>query len=92
MVYATKIRMKNGCGNSQSCQEISQIYLQGCKVPGFYNKSAIHDHLKRHPGSIKVNISPYPSLKPATSSKGEKYVRSEPNDTPKDNLLRLPRC
>ncbi|MBR4020311.1 MAG: DUF3892 domain-containing protein, partial [Firmicutes bacterium] len=44
-----------------------------------------------HPNSIFVNISPYPDLVPALSSTGEKYVRSEPNDTPFDNLLRLPR-
>nr|WP_296488697.1 DUF3892 domain-containing protein [uncultured Acetatifactor sp.] len=34
----------------------------------------------------------YPNLCPALSSNGEKYVRSEPNDTPNDNLLKLPRC
>jgi len=28
---------------------------------------------------------------PAISANGEKYVRSEPNDTPSDNLLKLPR-
>jgi hypothetical protein len=26
-----------------------------------------------------------------TSKNGEKYVASEPNDTPNDNLLKLPR-
>ena len=38
-----------------------------------------------------TQTSPYPDLIPVVSSKGEKYVRSEPNDTPRDNLLRLPR-
>ena len=38
----------------------------------------------------KAAIMPYPDLIPVVSSKGEKYVRSEPNDTPRDNLLRLP--
>nr|WP_296463230.1 DUF3892 domain-containing protein [uncultured Acetatifactor sp.] len=37
-------------------------------------------------------MNPYPNLYPALSSNGEKYVRSEPNDTPNDNLLKLPRC
>ncbi len=37
---------------------------------------------------LKLN---YPDLVPATSARGEKYVRSAPNDTPNDNLLKLPR-
>lgn len=54
-------------------------------------KADIYDHLKSHPNSIYVDISPYPDLIPALSSNYEKYVRSEPNDTPSDNLLKLPR-
>lgn len=54
-------------------------------------KRPIYDHLKSHPNSIYVDISPYPDLIPALSSNYEKYVRSEPNDTPSDNLLKLPR-
>ena len=46
---------------------------------------------KKNPGSIRVFISPYPEIVPALSSRGEKYVRSEPNDSIFDNLLRLPR-
>lgn len=92
MIYATKIRMKKGCNTSNSCEEISQIFLSGCKVPGFYGKAAVHDFIKTHPRSIKVDLNPYPYLMPAISSRGEKYVRSEPNDTPNDNLLKLPRC
>ena len=91
MMYATKIKMRPGCGNSYNVQEIDQIYLEGCDKPGFYEKNVLHDHLNKSPNSIKVNISPYPYLLPAKSSRGEKYVRSEPNDTPKDNLLNLPR-
>lgn len=90
-MLAKKIRMKNGCGNSNSTLEIAEIYVDGCKAPGFYKKDALHDYLKTNPGSIQVNISPYPDLIPAVSSKGEKYVRSEPNDTANDNLLKLPR-
>ena len=48
-------------------------------------------YLKKNPKSIKVYISPYPDVVPALSSRGEKYVRSEPNDTVRDNLLKLPR-
>ena len=88
---ATKIRMKSGCGSSYNAIEIADIYIEGCDKPGFYDKGIIHDHVTQHPGSIQVNLAPYPNLVPAKSSRGEKYVRSEPNDTQHDNLLKLPR-
>jgi hypothetical protein len=89
---ATKIKMKTGCEHSSKTIEISEIYIEGCNNPGFFSKSCLYDYLKKSPNSIQVNISPYPYLIPALSSNGEKYVRSEPNDTPNDNLLKLPRC
>ena len=88
---ATKIKMKLGCTNSTKTTEIDQIYIEGCNEPGYYYKATIYDYVKQHPNSIQVNIYPYPDLVPALSSNGEKYVRSEPNDTPSDNLLKLPR-
>ncbi len=88
---AIKIKMKPGCGSSNNLQEIDKIYLEGCKEDGYYYKSAIYDFLKRNPNSIQVDIYPYPNLQPAVSQNGEKYVRSEPNYTGKDNLLNLPR-
>lgn len=88
---AIKIKMKPGCGSSNNLQEIDKIYLEGCKEDGYYYKSAIYDFLKRNPNSIQVNIYPYPNLQPAVSQNGEKYVRSEPNYTGKDNLLNLHR-
>lgn len=88
---ATKIKMKPGCGFSNNLQEIDKIYLEGCQEDGYYYKSAIYDFLKRNPNSIQVNIYPYPDLQPVVSQNGEKYVRSEPNYTGKDNLLNLPR-
>ena len=91
MMYAKKIKMQYGCSNSNNVQEIAEIYVDGCNNPGFFKKADLHDYLKKNSGSIKVYISPYPDLIPAVSSRGEKYVRSEPNDTPRDNLLRLPR-
>ena len=89
---ATKIKMKSGCYYSTRTSEISEIYIEGCTSPGFFDKTTLHNYLKQHPQSIQVNIYPYPDLIPATSSNGEKYVRSAPNDTPNDNLLKLPRC
>lgn len=88
---AIRIKMKPGCSYSNKTTEIDQIYIDGCNDPGYYYKSIIYDYVKQHPNSIQVNIYPYPDLIPALSSNGEKYVRSEPNDTPFDNLLKLPR-
>lgn len=89
---ATRIKMKYGCANSNKTEEIAEIYVDGCNSPGFFEKAKIHDYLKTNPNSIKVNIAPYfPNLVPAVSGRGEKYVRSAPNDTPHDNLLNLPR-
>ncbi len=91
MMYAKKIKMQPGCAKSNNTQEIAEIYVDGCDKPGYFPKATLHDHLVKSPDTIKVYISPYPYLVPAKSSKGEKYVRSEPNDTPNDNLLKLPR-
>jgi len=91
MMQATKIKMNSGYHNSTKCQDIDSIYLTGAKEEKFYPKGVLHDFLKTSPKSIKVNLSPYPFLVHATSPKGEKYVRSEADDTLNDNLLRLPR-
>lgn len=88
---ATRIKMKSGCGSSNSVLEIDQIYLEGCSQDGYYTKASVHDYLKDHPHSIYVAISPYPNLQPLVSQNGEKYVRSEPDSTGRDNLLNLPR-
>lgn len=88
---ATRIQMMPGCANSYKAQEIATIYIDGCQSPGYYTKAAVHDYLKTNPNSIQVNIYPNPYLIPAISARKEKYVRSAPNDTPNDNLLRLPR-
>ena len=87
----TKIKMKPGCHYSSSLVEIDQLYITGCDEPGFYKKSVVHDYVKDHPGSIKVDRYPYPNVIDAVSSNGEKYVRSSPNDYTHDNLLDLPR-
>lgn len=88
---ATRIKMKNGCANSNSTVEIAEVYVDGCNNAGFFEKGVLHDYLKTNPGSIQVNIYPYPNVIPAVSSNGEKYVRSESNNTSRDNLLELPR-
>ncbi|WP_206665611.1 DUF3892 domain-containing protein [Paenibacillus sp. CFBP13512] len=91
MIKATKIKMKNGKHDSNILTEIDSIYLEGVSENGFYTKEAVHDFLSNDPNTeIKVNISPYPKLIPVKNN-NEKYVRSESNDTTKDNLLNLPR-
>ena len=90
-MYATKIRMQQGCYYSQNLLEIDAVYIEGCNNPGFFKKEVLHDFLKKNPGSIQVKVYPYPDVIPATSSKGEKYVRSSPNGSTHDNLLELPR-
>lgn len=90
-MYATKIKMKPGCYSSGSLLEIDSVYIDDCKDPGFFKKAVLHDFLKENPGAIQVKIWPYPNVIPATSSAGEKYVRSTPNDYTHDNLLDLPR-
>ena len=88
MLRATKLRMKYGCWGSNSPEEIDQIYLYGY---GWYKKDVLHDFLKENPKSIVVNIPPYPYLIPEISSRGEKYVRSNPNRYQHDDLMDLPR-
>jgi len=39
MMYAKKIRMQNGCRNSNNTQEIAEIYVDGCNNPGFFPKA-----------------------------------------------------
>jgi len=92
MMYATKIKMCSGCQASNNCVDIDSIYLEGAAEDGFYKKAGIHDYVQNNPESIRVKLGVQPYLVPATSSRGEKYVRSEPNDTPNDNLLKLPRA
>ncbi len=90
MNTAQKLKLKPGCYRATSTLEIDAIYVAGGDItPGFYKKEELHDYVKQG-GIIRVNIDPKPRLIHATSPRGEKYVRSEPNDTPNDNLLKLP--
>ena len=91
MIYATKIKMKPGCYSHNDLTEIDQIFLEGDGYYRFVNKAEVHEKVKWYPGSVKVNIYPYPNVVDAVSAYGEKYVRSQSNTTSSDNLLRLPR-
>lgn len=91
MIKATKIKMHSGQEQSNSLTEIESIYLTGLSEDGFYKKEKVHDFIVKNPEHpIHVNIEPNPKLIAAIKN-GQKYVRSAPNETPDDNLLKLPR-
>ena len=76
VMKATKIKMKSGCGTSNNLVEIDSIYITECDEEKYYPKASIYDCVKNTPGSIQVDIYPYPNLIPVLSSNNEKYVRS----------------
>lgn len=88
MQYVIRIKMQPGCENSNYPEEIDSLYIDG---RGLVSKGILYDEIKRNSVSIKVGIAPYPDVVPAVSSKGEKYVKSTPNQYGHDNLLSLPR-
>ena len=88
---AIKLKMKRNCFWSNNLEEIDSIYITECANPGYYKKEVLHDFVKDNPGTIQVNIWPYPSLIPAISVKREKYVRSTSDKYRHDDLLDLPR-
>lgn len=90
MILATKLHFQYGCPVHPSEQDIQSIYLSGEGLEGFYLKEQVYDMILQVE-IIRVNIYPYPILEEMTSSKGEKYVRSMPNESRHDNLLNLPR-
>ena len=91
MNYVTKIRMKYGCASSSKLTEIEQLYISGKHFEGWYTTQEIYDYLLDSPGTIFVNIEPYPELLPAVNASGEKYVKSDQNRSRPDQLLSLPR-
>ncbi|EMF0103001.1 DUF3892 domain-containing protein [Enterococcus hirae] len=91
MIKATKIKINDVKSNVNPLIEIKEIYLDGVKSPGLYTKESIYDFLIKNPDSkIVVNIPSFPKLLPAANG-DQKYVRSQPNDSEDDNLLKLPR-
>lgn len=88
---ATAIKMRSGSQYSDSLLEIDEIYLDSASDKNWYKKEKIHDWLKENPKEIKVKTSVGPAVIPAVSKYGEKFVKSEPNNSTRDNLLELPR-
>lgn len=79
--------MNDGHRDSENIHDIAELYYEN----GWHTKAAAYDHLTAYPDSLCVNINPYPYLEKAKSGDGEKYVRSKPDYTGRDNLLNLPR-
>lgn len=89
-LIAKRIKMKPGCYGSNSLLEIDEIYIEN-GFNGWYKKEFLHDYVTKYPNSITVNTLYGPTIIPATSQKGEKFVKSTPNNTLYDNLLSLPK-
>lgn len=92
-MFATKIKMKTSSGKSNDLLEIDQVHINGNVyfTTGWYTKAFLYDYLKANPDSIQVNLQPFPNIIPALSEKGEKFIKSAPDKTEKDNLLNLVR-
>lgn len=102
MIYAEKISFNKS--TEQNLETIVRIKLITKEpniwtideepINGWYKKETINQWL-HHKGAdgfeIKVNINPNPKLIPVERN-STKYVRSNQDDTEKDNLLNLPIC
>ena len=89
-MYVYKLKMRPGCEKSCDVRDIEALYI-GYPVTAYWKKERLHDYVRHHPGTVQVAIAPYMDVIPAVSSQGEKYVRSGPDDSPHDSLLRLSR-
>ncbi|TPF00610.1 DUF3892 domain-containing protein [Leuconostoc mesenteroides] len=101
MLYATAIRFYGGeqHKNLKTIREIkieqdnNQWTISGNKLEGFFEKEVIHDWLVNNKDmAIKVQSnksSKHPDVQPEEQD-GVKYVKSEPDNTDRDNLLSLP--
>lgn len=92
MLKATAIQMREGQNDTDDVKEIDSIHIQGStSSKGWRKKEELYDFLRDHPNNkIYVDIDPHPELIKAKHGE-QKYVRSSPNDTEDDNLLKLPR-
>ena len=61
-MYATKIKMKSGCFNSQSLLEIDEIYIEGANEEKFYQKAIIRTTL----GEVEIYVLNSPRYKDFT--------------------------
>lgn len=93
MGKATKIKMKSGCETSFRVSEIESIYVVGELIAeGWYSTQFLYHFVKHIPGSIQVNVPPFPNLQANVGPKGEKGVISKMGQSKRDKLMSLPRC
>jgi hypothetical protein len=72
----------------RDCRSITVIQTAG----GRYTREQAHERVKSMPGSIYVEMAGRRAdLIPATRE-GTRYVRTRPDDTPDDNLLKVREC
>lgn len=86
---ATKIKMKSS-DSAESLLEIDSIYIK--ELDKLIKKEELYDKIEYQNWCVNVDIPPYyPKVTGAISNNGEKYVKSTPNSSNKDNLLSLPK-
>jgi len=92
-MVATKISMKKSTAAADELLQIDRVYVVGNVYfqTGWYKTDFLHDYLKSNPGSIQVNLRPFPALAPVTGGRNEKYVMSSLDMQNRDSLLGLPR-
>lgn len=88
---AIKIKMNRGCDSSDNVIDIDSILFIDNDGENWMKKEEVYDLLMVFPDIAVVDRDPYPNLVPVKSVYGEKYVRSEPDEYKRDNLLSLPR-
>ena len=70
------------------CRCITQIRTE----IGTYTRIEAHNKVKNAPGSIYVEVGSSRANLVAAEREGLKYVRTAPNDTTADNLLKVRDC
>lgn len=70
------------------CRCITEIRTDA----GRYTRLEAHNKVKNSPGSIYVEVPGSKANLVAAEREGLKYVRTAPNDTKEDNLLKVKDC
>jgi len=77
-----------GDGRYSDCRCITQIRT----TVGSYTREQAHEAVKQSPGSIYVEGGGQRADLIAALREGTRYVRTRPDDTVQDNLLKAPEC
>ena len=71
------------------CRSITKITTDNWRV---YTREQAHDQVKAYPGSIVVEGGGETAPLIPGEREGKKYVRTRPDDTTADNLLKVREC